>query len=260
MRTPRGSAPSATRPSTSTSAPSSDAGALPAAAARLAEQLALPVRDLALLAQALIHSSYPNEHPGSSAVSNERLEFLGDAVIGLLVAEALYGRHPHEDEGQLSRRRAAIVSTVGLSEIARRVGLGEYLILGLGPDLASERERPSLLADTLEAVVGALFLGDGLEAARDWFLQIAAPELDAPLPPSRLVAPKSRLQEIAQAGSGGAPVYRTISAEGPDHAKHFVVEVSLDAAVLGRGEGGNRREAETAAAAAALTALAAEES
>jgi ribonuclease-3 len=260
MRTPRGSVPSATRPSTSTSAPSSDAGALPAAAARLAEQLALPIRDLELLAQALIHSSYPNEHPGSPAVSNERLEFLGDAVISLVVSESLFLRHPDEDEGRLTSRRAALVSTAGLAALARRAGLGEHLVLGLGADRANERERPSLLAAVFEAIAGAIFLDGGLEAARAWILGIAAPELDAPHAASRFVSPKSRLQELSHARSAVAPEYRLVSAEGPDHAKHFVVEALVDGVVLGRGEGANRREAETAAAAAALGALAVEES
>jgi ribonuclease-3 len=255
MRTPRGSVPSATRPNSSTSTPSSDPGALPAGAARLAERLALPIRDLELLAQALVHSSYPNEHPGSAAASNERLEFLGDTVIALVVSESLFQRHPDEDEGRLTSRRAAIVSTAGLAALARRAGLGEHLVLGLGADRARERERPSLLAAVFEAITGAIFLDGGLDAARRWILTIAAPELDAPHAASRFVSPKSRLQEISQARSGTAPAYRIVSAEGPDHAKHYVVEALVGGEVLGRGEGASRREAETAAAAAALVAL-----
>ncbi|MFI5254756.1 MAG: ribonuclease III [Candidatus Limnocylindrales bacterium] len=244
-----------TRPSTSTSTPpSSDPEAL-SAAARLAERLTLPIRDLGLLAQALVHSSYPNEHPDSPSASNERLEFLGDAVVSLIVSEALFARHPDEDEGGLTSRRAAIVSTVGLAAIARRMGLGDHLVLGLGADRANERERPSLLAAAVEAIAGAIFLDSGLAAARDWILAIAAPEFDAPISASGLVSPKSRLQELSHARAGEAPAYRIVSAEGPDHAKHYVVEALVGGQVVGRGEGANRREAETAAAAAALGAL-----
>jgi ribonuclease-3 len=259
MRTPRRSAPSATRPSTSTSTAPSDPGGLLATAARLAERLGLPIRDLDLLAEALVHSSYPNDHPGSTRASNERLEFLGDAVVALVVSETLYRRHPDEDEGVLSNRRAAIVSNAGLAALARRAGLGDHLLLGAGADLANERERPSLLADAFEAVAGAIFLDGGLDAVRRWLLAIAAPELDAPPASPRATPAKSRLQEIAQARGGAVPAYRIVSAEGPDHHKHYVVEVLLEGRVLGRGEGRNRRAAETAAAAAALAALGAGE-
>ena len=251
---PRRSAPSATRPSTSTSTAPSDPGALAATAARLAERLALPIRDLDLLAQALVHSSYPADHPGSPRASNERLEFLGDAVIALVVSETLYRLHPDADEGDLTRRRAAIVSKTGLAALANRAGLDEHLVVGAGIDLTSGPERPSLLADVFEAVTGAIFLDGGLAAASGWLLRVAAPELDARLVTPHLVPPKSRLQEIAQA-RGEAPAYRIVSAEGPEHRKHYVVEALLGGEVLGRGEGASRREAETAAAAAALDAL-----
>ncbi|MGH3074574.1 MAG: ribonuclease III [Gaiellales bacterium] len=218
--------------------------------------MALPIHDLDLLAQALVHSSYPNEHPGSPAASNERLEFLGDTVIALVVSDYLYARHPDEDEGRLTSRRAAIVSTSGLAVLARRVGLGEHLVLGFGADRSNERERPSLLAAAFEAVAGAIFLDGGLEAARAWIIASAAPELEAPVAASRFVSPKSRLQELSHLRAREAPAYRIVSAEGPDHAKHYVVEALVAGTVLGRGEGASRREAETWAAAAALEALA----
>ena len=228
---------------------------MPAGAARLAERLALPVRNLELLAQALVHSSYPNEHGGAPAASNERLEFLGDTVISLVVSEALFQRHPDEDEGRLTSRRAAIVSTAGLAALARRAGLGDHLVLGSGADRANERERPSVLAAVFEAVAGAVFLDGGLDVARRWILAIAALELDTTEAAARFVSPKSRLQEMSQARLGAVPIYSIVSAEGPDHAKLYVVEAIVGGAVLGRGRGASRRAAETAAAAAALEAL-----
>jgi ribonuclease-3 len=251
----RRSAPSATPSNTSTSTLPSSEPAPAGQAAQLAERLALPVEDLSLLARALVHSSYPNEHPDASALSNERLEFLGDAVIALIVSDALYARHPTEDEGRLTQRRAALVSTRGLAALARRIDLGSSLLLGAGADRANERERPSVLAAAFESVVGALFLDAGLEVTRDWLLEIAGPELDARRSASSFVSPKSRLQELAYARTGLAPAYRVLRAEGPDHEKHYVVEVELDGTAIGTGEGHNRREAETAAAAVALTVL-----
>ena len=252
---PRRSAPSATPSNTSTSTLRSSEPAPAGQAARLAERLALPVQDLDLLGQALVHSSYPNEHPDASALSNERLEFLGDAVISLVVSDALFARHPDEDEGRLTQRRAAIVSTRGLAALARRIDLGSALLLGAGADRANERERPSVLAAAFESVIGALFLGSGLEATRDWLLEVAGPELEARRSASSFVSPKSRLQELAYAKTGLAPAYRVVRAEGPDHEKHYVVEVLLGDEVVGMGEGRNRREAETAAAAAGLVVL-----
>lgn len=140
--------------------------------------------------------------------------------------------------------------------LARRVGLGEHLVLGFGADRSNERERPSLLAAAFEAVAGAIFLDGGLEAARAWIIASAAPELEAPVAASRFVSPKSRLQELSHLRAREAPAYRIVSAEGPDHAKHYVVEALVAGTVLGRGEGASRREAETWAAAAALEALA----
>jgi ribonuclease-3 len=173
----------------------------------------------------------------------------------LVVSDALYARHPAEDEGRLTQRRAAIVSTRGLAALARRIDLGSALLLGAGADRANERERPSVLAAAFESVVGALFLDVGLEPTRDWLLEVAGPELEARRSASSYVSPKSRLQEMAYARTGLAPAYRVVRAEGPDHDKHYVVEVLLGDQAIGTGEGGNRREAETAAAAAALAVL-----
>jgi ribonuclease III len=225
------------------------------AAAALARRLDLPLHDVDRLTEALVHSSYPNEHPQAAARSNERLEFLGDAVIALVISDALHARHPDDDEGHLTARRAALVSTAALAGFARRIDLGEYLVLGQGAARANERERASVLASTFEAVAAALYLDLGLEAVRSWLLAIADPELSAPTDAASLMAPKSRLQALAYARDGHAPLYRLLSAEGPDHAKRYVVEAIVGAVVVGHGEGSSRRAAETRAAEAALERL-----
>ena len=221
----------------------------------LAEQLGLPVRDRRLLAQALTHTSWLHEHPGEAAGHNERLEFLGDAVVNLAVSEALYSRHPDDDEGILSARRAAIVSATGLATLATRIDLGRFLSLGEGESGRAGRQRPSILASGFEALVGALLLDLGWETTRDWLIRTAAPEVDAGLAPVLLKSPKSRLQEATQRSSGGRPAYRVLEAIGPDHDKVFRVEVSVAGEVLGMGVGPSRRVAETAAAAEAVEVL-----
>ncbi|MEA2673422.1 MAG: ribonuclease [Chloroflexota bacterium] len=221
----------------------------------LAEQLGLPVSDRRLLAQALTHSSWLHEHPGEAAGHNERLEFLGDAVINLAVSEALYARHPDDDEGILSARRAAIVSAPGLAALATRIDLGAFLALGEGEAARSGPKRPSILASAFEALAGALLLDIGWERTRDWLLATAAAELDAGLAPMLLKSPKSRLQEATQRTTGGRPAYRVLEAVGPDHDKIFRVEVAVGDEVLGMGIGPSRRVAETAAAAEAVEIL-----
>jgi ribonuclease III len=224
-------------------------------AERLADQLGLPVRDRQLLQQALTHSSWLHEHPGVAPGNNERLEFLGDAVVNLAVSQALYARHPDDDEGVLSARRAAIVSAAGLARLADRIELGRYLVLGEGETTHDGRLRPALLASTFEAIAGAIFLDLGWDAARDWVVAMAVPELDLELPPDDLKSPKSRLQEFAQQRLGTRPEYRLIEAVGPDHEKVFRVEVEVARETLGMGIGPSRRQAETAAAAEAIAVL-----
>ena len=223
----------------------------------LAEQLGLPIRDRRLLAQALTHTSWLHEHPGEAAGHNERLEFLGDAVINLAVSEALYARHPEDDEGILSARRAAIVSATGLATLADRIDLGSFLSLGEGEAGKAGPGTPSILASGFEALAGALLLDVGWDATRDWVMRTAAAEIDAAIPPASLKSPKSRLQEETQRTTGSRPAYRVLEAVGPDHEKVFRVEVSVAGEVLGMGVGRSRRVAETAAAAEAVAVLAA---
>jgi len=220
-----------------------------------AARIGLPVRDLDLLEQALVHSSWHHEHRDAAVGHNERLEFLGDSVVNLAISEALYVRHPDDDEGYLSARRAAIVSTTGLARLAGRIDLGQALLLGEGEAQRSGRRRPSLLASTFEAVAGALYLDLGFEPVRDWLIGLAGPELNAEAPIGALKSPKSRLQEYTQRRSGDRPSYRLLDATGPDHEKSFRIEVWVDGELLGVGEGPSRRTAETAAAAQALELL-----
>jgi ribonuclease-3 len=224
----------------------------------LIERLGLPIRDRDLLAQALVHSSWLHEHPDEARGHNERLEFLGDAVVSLAVSEALFRRHPSDDEGILSARRAAIVSTTGLARLATRLELGSFLLLGEGEAQRGGRVRPSLLASAFEALVGAIYLDLGWDVARDWIHSRAGEELSADLAITTLKSPKSRLQEHTQRTTGDRPVYHLLEAVGPDHEKQFRIEVLVDGRVLGTGEGPSRRVAETSAAAEALESLRAE--
>jgi ribonuclease-3 len=218
----------------------------------LAARLALPVRDLDLIEQALVHSSWLHEHPDAARGHNERLELLGDAVVNLAISETLYLRNPDDDEGALSARRAAIVSAQGLARLAKRIDLGDAIMLGEGEAQRGARSRPSLLAQSFEAFVGALYLDLGWEAIRDWIVALAEPELTIDGPVASLKSPKSRLQEYTQRRSGDRPTYRVLEATGPDHEKVFRIEVSVGGDVLGTGEGSSRRVAETEAAAQAL--------
>jgi ribonuclease-3 len=221
----------------------------------LVARLGLRVRDLALLDQALTHSSYLHEHRDTVVGHNERLEFLGDAVVTLVVSEALFQRRATDDEGVLSARRALVVSAPGLAALARRIDLGEFVRLGEGESRRDARTRISLLASAFEAVVGAIYLDLGFDAARDWLLQLAAPELTADSPLSSLKSAKSQLQELTQSAHRGRPDYRVVEATGPDHEKHFQVEVAVAGAVAGTGEGRSQKAAENAAAHAALSVL-----
>ena len=211
-----------------------------------------------MLSRALVHGSWLHEHPDEASGHNERLEFLGDAVVSLVISEALHARRPDDDEGVLSARRAAIVSTTGLARLARRIDLGEYLLLGEGEEQRGGRSRPVLLASGLEAVAAAVFLDGGWDVVRTWLAALAAPELAADATPGSLKSPKSRLQELTQRRSGERPAYRLVDVTGPDHQRRFVVEVAVGGRLVGAGSGGSRRSAETVAAAAALETLAAE--
>ncbi len=254
---PSASAPSRTPSTTSTRrTPSRAAASIPVRPGEaVATRLGLAVRDVDLLEQALVHSSWLHEHPDAAAGHNERLEFLGDAVVSLAISEDLYLRHPGDDEGVLSARRAVIVSTAGLARLATRIQLGESILLGEGESQRSGRRRPSLLASSFEALVGALYLDQGYEPVRTWLLDLAEPELTADPSIGALKSSKSRLQEYTQRRLGQRPEYRLREETGPDHEKLFTVEVWVDGHVAGVGIGMSRRIAETAAAEEAMDRL-----
>jgi ribonuclease-3 len=265
---PRRSAPSRTPQTTSTStrpdpvaAPAAAGpGALPHTARSLAARLRLPVGDSGHLSRALVHSSYLHEHPDAADDHNERLEYLGDAVVNLVISEALFSMHPDDDEGALSARRASIVSTVGLAQVAERLDLASHLLLGEGEASRGGRSRPALLAAAFEAVAGAIYLELGFDATRSWILEAAGPELDTDLSAGELKSPKSRLQEHTQRATGDRPVYRVLDASGPDHERSYRIVVEVDGDVLGEGTGPSRRAAETAAAVMALETIRGRES
>ena len=171
------------------------------------------------------------------------------------ISDALWHAHPEEPEGALTTRRAAIVSAAGLARIGERIDLGSYLVVGQGAERAGERRRASVIASTFEAVVAAVYLDQGLEVARELILRLAGPDLHAALSPLTFKSPKSQLQERCYAQGGRPPTYKVVSVTGPDHARHYVVEVLVDGRSLGSGEGANRRVAETEAATRALAAL-----
>jgi ribonuclease-3 len=202
----------------------------------------------ARLLEALTHPSWSNERVG--APDNQRLEFLGDAVLGLCVSELLMERFPGADEGELSRMRSTLVSTEALAAFAREVGLGGCLRLGRGARELGEATKDSVLADALEALVGVTFAERGIDAARGAVLAIVGAHLDGLRPEGR--DPKSELQERVQALGRGTPRYRVVVAEGPSHAPRFEVEVEVDGEVLGRGDGTSKKRAESQAAREAL--------
>lgn len=212
-------------------------------------------KDPALLEQALVHSSYVNENPQSTPRSNERLEFLGDAVLGLVVADELYAAYPDQDEGELTELRTHLVRRETLAKAARRLNLGEELLLGRGEQAGGGRARPTNLSHAYEALVGAIFLDRGLAAARRFVRRSLSDEFGSIAERAFPLDPKSRLQEISQSRYQAPPSYRLVDAEGPDHARRFTVEVIVDGRALGAGSGRSKQEAEKAAAREALDQL-----
>ncbi len=233
-----------------------DQGAkLPDELSELERAIGIRFRNRALLRQALVHTSYVNENPGLDVGSNERLEFLGDAALGLVIGKLLYQEYPDVDEGRLTELRAHLVRRDTLARAAARLRLGDYLRLGRGEEAAGGRERPTNLAHAFEALVGAVYLDQGLEAVERFVFEALGPEL-ASVRERRVPAdPKSQLQEYVQSHWQITPTYRTVRIEGPDHARRFTVEVSVGGEVLGSGEGRSKQQAEKAAARIALEAL-----
>jgi ribonuclease-3 len=224
--------------------------------AQLCERLNLSFGDdLRLLTRALTHRSYVNEHQ-DIASDNERLEFLGDAVLDFVVGSWVYNRFPEMAEGELTRMRSALVRTETLAQFARQLQLGKAMRLGRGELQAGGRDRDVLLCATFEALIGALYQGKGLEFARSYIMPFLEPTAESILVQMQTIDPKSRLQELTQSNGGGIPKYVTTQAEGPDHAKIFVIEVYVKGECMGKGSGPSKHTAQLDAAQHALENIA----
>lgn len=218
----------------------------------LEDNLGYHFKNRGLLEHALTHSSYANEHRSEGVTSNERLEFLGDSVLGMVVAEYLFHKHPNMPEGELTRTRAALVCEGSLYEVARSLDLGRCLRLGKGEAAGGGRERPSILADATEATLAAVYLDGGIDAVRP-IIQAFILDKEREKVVDRDY--KTALQELVQRRPGQSIAYRLVNEMGPDHARVFVMEVSIGGEVAGQGRGHTKKEAEQRAAKAALDKL-----
>jgi ribonuclease-3 len=222
--------------------------------AELQQRLGHQFRDEALLRLALTHPSVAHD-ANAPIPHNQRLEFLGDSVLGLVLSRELYEKFPAADEGALTKSRAKLVNAAALAGHGRALGLGAQLVLSRGEENTGGRERASALADAFEALLGAIFLDGGFDAARKFVLREFAAEIGGLALPSGIENPKGELQELLQSKSPTAPVYELISTDGPDHERQFICAVLHDGAELARGSGKSKKAAESAAALAALTIL-----
>lgn len=218
----------------------------------LEEALGYTFKNKELLRAALYHSSYANEHRGSGISSNERLEFLGDAVLGLVTADDLFAKHPDMPEGDLTRIRAALVCEESLHEVAQSLHLGDYLQLGKGEEMGGGRQRPSILADATESVFAAVYLDGGMEEARSLIHRVLLDKERVELVEERRRDFKTELQEFVQRKPNQTLHYEMVSATGPDHAKEFTFCVTLNGEIIGLGKGHSKKEAEQIAAKTAL--------
>lgn len=219
------------------------------------ESLEYVFKQQALLCEALTHRSFSQTQPLAVSPHNERLEFLGDAVLGLIVSEGLAAMFPNGTEGELSKIKAGLISRSTLSKAASRLQLGQWLRLGRGEEATKGREKISLLANVLEAIIGAVYLDGGLEAARAFIQKVLTTEFSSlQNSPVSLVGwdGKSRLQEWTHKQFGACPQYRLVRESGPDHEKVFAVTVEIQGKIMGKGEGRTKKEAEQCAAAQAI--------
>ena len=214
------------------------------------KKLGLKFKDPALLHKALIHRSHLNENPVEDE-SNERLEFLGDAILEFVVSDFLFKKFPKENEGHLTTLRAKLVDTSSLAQTATELKIGEYIYLSHGEERGSGRTNKSLLADTVEAIIGALYLDDGLPAVTSFIEKYILKKIPEIVKKS-LKDPKSLLQEYVQAAGFATPSYKVVSESGPDHLKNFTVEVLVDKKPFARGSGSSKQVATQVAATSAL--------
>ena len=219
----------------------------------LEEAMGYRFRNISLLQNAVTHSSYANERYHNSLMSNERLEFLGDSILGMVVAEHLYRNFPDRPEGELTRMRADMVCEKTLARVADRIQLGKHLLLGHGEEQGGGRSRDSILADAVESVIAASFLDGGMEPARRFIGRFILS--DVPVTRMHNVDYKTTLQELVQQKKNQVLSYALVGESGPDHDKVFLVEVSLNGQVVGSGSGSSKKRAEQDAARAAIEKL-----
>jgi ribonuclease III len=219
------------------------------------KRLGISFHKESLLEQAFVHSSYSNENPDFIWPSNERLEFLGDAVFNIVVTEKLYEEFPKLHEGELTEIRACLVCRDTLAELASSLNLGDWLLLGRGEETNEGRTKTSNLANAMEALVGALYLDQGLDKARKFILREVEPELEKLRAGKTTPNYKALVQELIQGQKKPTPVYRLVEATGPDHNKQFTAEILVDGEALGSGTGKSKKVAESQAARAAWEKL-----
>jgi len=219
------------------------------------KHLGISFRQESLLEMAFVHPSYLNENPGFAGSSNERLEFLGDAILNFIVAEKLYEEFPELSEGNLTEIRASLVCRDTLAEIAFSLKLGDWLLLGQGEEANGGRTRPSNLANAMEALIGVLYLEQGLARARRFIFRQLKPRLDKIKVGKRTPNYKALVQELVQGQKRPTPVYRLVETAGPDHSKQFTVEILVEGEVVGNGTGKSKKAAENQAARAAWEKL-----
>lgn len=217
----------------------------------LEKAVGLTFKNGALLELAFIHRSYVNEVSGKKE-HNERLEYLGDAVLELAVTDYLYHKFPSHPEGDLTNWRSALVKGKNLAKVAKKLGLGDYLRLSRGEELSGGREKAYILANTVEALIGAIYLDAGFDSARKFIMKHIVTMLDEIISQGLDVDPKSRIQELAQEKLNLTPRYELISETGPDHDKQFVMGIYFDLTLVADGSGSSKQEAEQAAAANAM--------
>lgn len=221
----------------------------------LASDIGYCFNDMAIFDRALHHSSWVHEHPDEALGSNERLEFLGDAVLELVITEHLFHRFHEASEGQLSKARSGVVNEARLAAAARELQLGDYLLLGKGEEIQGGREKPSILADALEALLAAVYLDGGLEAARKVFNELLSEAAERSLSRAPKRDFKTSLQEKVQETLHVTPRYQLLETSGPDHDKTFTVACLVDGQEVAQGTGKSKKEAEQHAARASLQAL-----
>lgn len=216
------------------------------------DELIYQFTDVSLMTTAMTHSSYANEHRDLHMQNNERLEFLGDSILGLVSADYVFHRYPNVPEGQLTKVRAAVVCEKTLYEVAKELGLDHHLLLGHGEEIGGGRQRPSILADSVEALIGAIYLDGGLEAARSFIMTFLPAKVDLAEAGHAFRDYKTALQEIVQKNRQETLQYRLSGESGPDHDKRFTVQVLLNSNIFAEGIGRSKKEAEQMAARSAL--------